>query len=77
MLAMQRRADGTEYVMFGRYHQDDDGKPDRVTPISWLVLEQDSKERRMLLLSRYALDHKPITRHLKPVFRNTATSENG
>ncbi|WP_406043621.1 DUF6273 domain-containing protein [Succinimonas sp.] len=68
MLARQRLADGTEYVMFGRCHQDDAGGPDSVTPISWLVLEQDPKERRMLLLSRYALDHKPMTRHLRPVF---------
>ena len=68
MLARQRLADGTEYVMFGRYHQDEDGKPDRLTPISWLVLEQDPKRRLMLLLSRFALDHKPMTKHLRPVF---------
>lgn len=68
MLVRQKLADGTEYVMFGRYHQDEDGNPDSTTPISWLVLEQDPKSRLSLLLSRFALDHKPMTKHLKPVF---------
>ena len=68
MLARQRCADGTEDVLFGRYRQDHDGKPDSRDPISWLVLEQEPKERRMLLLSRFALDHKPMTKHLRPVF---------
>ena len=45
------------YVTFGAYPQDTDGKDS--TPIEWLVLDYDKANNRALMISRYGLDTKP------------------
>ena len=46
-----------KYVTFGSYPQTTEGTDH--TPIEWLVLDYDENKNRSLLISRYALDHKP------------------
>lgn len=48
--------DKYDTIKFGRYYQDKSGL--KKTPIDWIVLEK--KEDRVLLLSKYILDSKPI-----------------
>ena len=58
-------------VRFGHYPQTAGGKDD--TPIEWLVLEVDTENRRVLVISRYALDRKPYNSGKKNVTWETCT----
>ena len=53
--------DKYDTIKFGRYYQDKSGL--KKTPIDWIVLEK--REDRVLLLSKYILDSKPIKTYTK------------
>ena len=53
--------DKYDAVKFGRYYQDKSGL--KKNPIDWIVLEK--REDRVLLLSKYILDSKPIKTYTK------------
>ena len=53
--AILKAAKPGEYVVFGKYEQDNDESNGK-EPIEWLVL--DSKDNKKLLISKYALDSK-------------------
>ncbi len=59
-----------DYVLFGRYEQDNDNSSGR-EDIEWLVL--DIQENRALLLSRYALDCQPYNAEYEDVTWETCT----
>jgi hypothetical protein len=46
-----------KYVSFGNYYQENENSKD---PIEWLVLDIDTENKKALLISRYALDSKPL-----------------
>ena len=64
------KANVGEYVMFGRYEQDND-KANGAEPIEWLVL--DKQDGKMLLLSKYGLDCKPFNEKKVAVMWETCT----